>query len=42
MQKDEKAKLEAQYDKKIKAIRDNSRIKEEEAIQKLIDRVLRT
>ena len=37
---DEKVKLEAEYDKKIKAIRDGSRIKEEKAIQKLVDRVL--
>jgi vacuolar-type H+-ATPase subunit H len=36
----EKTRLEAEYDKKIKAIRDDSRGKREEAIQKLVDRVL--
>ena len=35
-----KAILEAEYDKKIKAIRDDSLSKEEEVIQKLVDRVL--
>ena len=37
---DEKARLEAEYDRKIKAIRDDSLSKEEEVIQKLVDRVL--
>jgi vacuolar-type H+-ATPase subunit H len=36
----QKAELEAEYDRRIKAIRDDSRIKEEEAIQKLVDKVL--
>ena len=36
----EKARLAAEHDQKIKAIRDDSRIREEAAIQKLIDRVL--
>ena len=36
----EKVRLEAEYDKKIKAIRDGSSIKEEEVIKKLVNRVL--
>jgi len=38
--KKEIARLETEYDKRIKAIRDDSRKKEEEAIQKLVNRVL--
>ena len=38
--KAQKARLEAEYDKEIRAIRDDSGNKEEEAVQKLVDRVL--
>jgi len=36
----QKVRLEAEFEKKIKAIRDDSGKKEDEAIQMLVDRIL--